>query len=206
MNGASTGPVGNQAAYAKHRGVSRQAISKLVKSGKIPFTKAGSVIEINFAQADKALGQTIDPSRTLAAESGSQPVGKPHSGGDLFDQPVVTQIDTGQSGEQGSDYQQHRAAREGYNAEIARLDLEERLGRLVDKQDVEESMVTAGRQIRQGLDAIPGWSDEIDAAARNGGVNAVRSLLKEKVRILQDVIATSLVVLIEDDGNGDAGD
>lgn len=204
MNGASTGPVGNQAAYAKHRGVSRQAISKLVKSGKIPVTRSGNSIEINFAQADKALGQTIDPSRTLAAESGSQPVGKPQSGGDLFDQPAVTQIEAGQSGEQSSDYQQHRAAREGYNAEIARLDLEERLGRLVDKQDVEESMVTAGRQIRQGLDAIPGWSDEIDAAARNGGVNAVRSLLKEKVRGLEEMIADSLVVIADDDSGAES--
>ncbi|RCK20080.1 hypothetical protein TH8_19645 [Thalassospira profundimaris] len=204
MNGASTGPVGNQAAYAKHRGVSRQAISKLVKSGKIPVTRIGNAIEINFAQADKALGQTIDPSRTLAAESGSQPVGKPRSGDDLFDQTVVTQIDAGQSGEQGSDYQQHRAAREGYNAEIARLDLEERLGRLVDKHDVEESMVTAGRQIRQGLDAIPGWADEIDAAARNGGVNAVRSLLKEKVRGLEEMIADSLVVIVDDDGGAES--
>lgn len=202
MNGASTGPVGNQAAYAKHRGVSRQAISKLVKNGKIPFTQTGSRIEINFAQADKALGQTIDPSRALAAQSASQPIGKPEPKDDLFDQPTVTTADVGQSGEQGTDYQQHRAAREGYNAEIARLDLEERLGRLIDKQDVEESMVTAGRQIRQGLDAIPGWSDEIDAAARNGGVNAVRALLKEKVRGLEEMIADSLVVLADDDSGG----
>ncbi|MBC05712.1 hypothetical protein [Thalassospira sp.] len=202
MNGASTGPVGNQAAYAKHRGVTRQAISKLVKSGKIPFTQTGSRIEINFAQADKALGQTIDPSRALAAQSASQPIGKSEPKDDLFDQPTVTTADVGQSGEQGTDYQQHRAAREGYNAEIARLDLEERLGRLVDKQDVEESMVTAGRHIRQGLDAIPGWSDEIDAAARNGGVNAVRALLKEKVRGLEEMIADSLVVLADDDSGG----
>ncbi len=116
----------------------------------------------------------MDPSRKLAAESGNQPVGKHTAGDDLFSQPV-TKVDTGQSGEQATDYQQHRAAREGYNAEMARLELEEKLGRLIDKQDVEESMVTAGRSIRQGLDAIPGWSDEIDAAARNGGVNAVRA-------------------------------
>ncbi len=203
MDGTIAGPVGNQAAYAKHCGVSRQAISKLVKTGKIPVEDDG---KINFARADMARAQNMDPSRSLAAKmSGSPTTDIPHADGDddsdLFDQVDASPVQTRPTGE--SSYQSSRAKREGYNAELARLQLEQQQSLLIDRREVEDAMVTAGRSIRQGLDGIASWSDEIDAAARNGGVNAVRSLLKEKVRGLEELIAASLTALVDDD-NGDS--
>ncbi len=199
MDGNIAGPVGNQAAYAKHRGVSRQAISKLVKAGKIPLEESG---KINFARADMVLGQNMDPSRGLAANMAGQTNAADADGdADLFDQ---TSASTGsQRPADESNYQTSRAKREGYNAELARLQLEQQQGFLIDRRDVEEAMVTAGRKIRQGMDGIGSWSDEIDAVARNGGVNAVRALLKDKVRGLEELIAASLTALVGDD-DGDS--
>ncbi|RCK32496.1 hypothetical protein TH9_12250 [Thalassospira xiamenensis] len=195
MNGVQTGPVGTQADYAKHRGVSRQAISKLVKQGKIPLE---SDKKINFAKADHALGKVMDPSRKLAAESAQQNSGADQIGDDLFD-GAVRNVPVNKPDDQGADYQEHRALRESYNAELARLELEERQGKLINRREVEDAMVTAGRRIRQGLDGVASWADELDAAARNGGANAVRSVLKDKMRGLQDLIADSLVSLQDDD-------
>lgn len=203
MNGVQTGPVGTQAQYAKHRGVSRQAISKLVKNGKIPFEKIDGKLVINFARADHALDQNVDPSRKLAAASSHQNVGtSPEDDDDLF-AVQVKKAGPQNADDQGPGYQEHRALREGYNAELARIELEERLGNLINRQEVEEAMVTAGRRIRQGLDGVTSWADELDAAARNGGANAVRAVLKDKMRGLQELIAESLVA-IEGDEDGDA--
>ncbi len=46
-----------QADYARHRGVSRQAISKLVKSGKIAIDDAG---KIDAVAADLELGEAVE--------------------------------------------------------------------------------------------------------------------------------------------------
>lgn len=193
---------GTRAEYARHIGRSRQLISRWVDEGKIPVEPDGKTII--FARADHALKRNVDPSRALANQSAKQAVGQTETAkqaqstdADLFDIPDPQEVKP-KSDDQGPDYQEHRALRESYNAELARLELEEKKGELVSRREIEDAMVSAGRRIRQGLDAVASWADELDAAARNGGTNAVRSVLKDKMRGLQDLIADSLVSMQDD--------
>ena len=58
--------VGTQAAYARHAGLSRPYISKLVKNGRIPIGKDG---KIDFAEADAARAEGEDPSVAIGKKS-----------------------------------------------------------------------------------------------------------------------------------------
>tara|TARA_R110000751_G_scaffold76247_1_gene153557 strand:+ start:21160 stop:21837 length:678 start_codon:yes stop_codon:yes gene_type:complete len=209
------GLVGSQADYARHCGVTRQAVSKWLKAGRIEKLPNG---RIDFVQADRALQKTADPARAMAlgradplddagAGAGHWPVATDAAGknrDDLFDyaasepaQPVAAPETNGDAS-----YQKSRALRERYNAKMAQLDYEEKVGKVLNKQDVEDAMVTAGRRMRQAMDAIIGWADEIYSTAQDGDVQAVRSILKSRVRGLEETIVASLTTDDPDSEDG----
>jgi hypothetical protein len=96
-------------------------------------------------------------------------------------------------------YTDARTEREQYAAKLARLDYEQKMGNLLPKQEILDAMVASGRRIRQGLDGMIGWAEELDAAARNSGVDGVRTILKQKSRDLQTTIAESLSITDDDE-------
>lgn len=168
--------IGSQAAYARHAGISKQAVNKLVKQGKIPLNEDG---QVDFATADHARRQNGDPARRMAAPDPADQQAAPETGGLSFSKA--------------------RTAREAYQAKMVQLEYERQLGQWLPRREIEDAMVASGRKIRQGLDGLIGWADELDAAARNGGSEAVRALLKEKVRGLESMVVESLNVLADDE-------
>lgn|GEM_PF-2658068 len=82
---------------------------------------------------------------------------------------------------------------------MVQLEYERQLGLWLPKREIEDAMVASGRKIRQGLDGVVGWADELDAAARNGGAEAVRTLLKKKARALESMVVESLNLLADDE-------
>ncbi len=178
--------IGTQAEYARHLGVSEAYVSKMKRDGKIPVRADG---KIDFAEADMARKRNGDPARAplqtpAAFDASSRP-----------EQPAAA------SNVGGVSYSDARTAREAYQAKLAKLEYEERTGKLIPRREVEDAMVTAGRSIRSGLDAIPGLADSIVAAVRNGGGPLeVRQLLRTKVVELEKKIAESLTRLGGDDG------
>jgi hypothetical protein len=177
MTGGVEMAVGSQSDYAKHANISRQMVSKLVKQGKIPKRPDG---KIDFAVADHARKQNSDPGRVS-----------------VKDEPAVT-APAGTSGG-GVSFNDAKTASAAYDAKLKQLAYEEKMGALVPIRDVENAMVASGRQIRRALDTVLTWADEIDAAARNGGVDAVRAKLKERVRGLEESISESLNLMANDD-------
>lgn len=171
--------VGSQAAYARHAGISKQAVNKLVKAGKISLTAEGKV---DFAEADYARMKNTDPGRRAAI-------------------PPREENDTGPVGQKETAYADAKTAREVIRAKIERMEYEERKGNLVAIRDVEDAMVTSARKIRQGLDGMLAWSGELDSAARHGGVDAVRAVLKERLRELEQLLADSMTLLSREDGD-----
>ena len=174
--------IGSQVEYARHVGISKQAVNKLVKAGKIPIRPDG---KIDFAEADHARKVNGDPARAMAEP--------PPDDDDASAMPEQA----AQPG--GFSYSKARTAREAYQAKLAQLEYERQSGLLLPKREVEDAMVASGRNIRQGLDAIVGWADEVDAAARNGGADAVRALLKERVRGLESMMVENLNLLVDDE-------
>ena len=175
----TAGLVGTQAAYARHAGISRQAVNKMVSVGKIPRRPDGL---INFVEADVARAGSADPARRLADP--------PPAGGESD-----SEIEAAGLG--GLSFSKERAKREAYQAELARLEYERQTGAILARAEVADAMVAAGRKIRQGLDHLVGRADELTAVAIDGGAPALRAALKAVVRDMETRIAESLVLMGE---------
>lgn len=73
-----------------------------------------------------------------------------------------------------------RDRKEFYDAENARLDLEERVGKLVSKSEVTAALVDAGTALRTTLEA---WADNLspELAALNGDEARIRATVRGQV-------------------------
>lgn len=116
-------------AYARHRGVSHVAVLKAIRTGRISLTKSG---KINVAKAD------ADWDANTAPYSRSR---KPETDSDRPDSRAA--------------YAVSRAVREQFEAKLAKLEFEERSGKLIDRMLVESTWFEKGRLIRDGILNIP---------------------------------------------------
>jgi hypothetical protein len=100
----------SQAEYARHRGVSPQAINKQVKARKIPVLPNG---KIDVAAADRALGETrerVTIRDDVEADEAPRAAPAPVAGAGLTKAKTATEV---------------------YRARLAQLEYEERTGKLV---------------------------------------------------------------------------
>ena len=124
-----------QAAYARHRaerglrGISRQAVSKALKTGRIVLNAEGL---IDAAEADATW------------EGGGESRAK------------VSSFDEGTGGSSvPSGYKKARALREVYSASMAKLRLERERGKLIDRAGVEETWTAVLQKLRDHMLTIP---------------------------------------------------
>lgn len=148
-------------ALAVCKGVTKQTIServaRLVDAGKLEVKPGkGRAKLINVAQYDRAVGETTDLSREQGAQtrSGSETAARDGT------------------------FTKHQADRAGYEAELKRLDLEERLGRLRTVADIENATVTCGETVVRLIKQLVLSADEIAAAVAKDGVTGARNALK----------------------------
>ncbi|HQT03386.1 MAG: hypothetical protein M1572_08095 [Gammaproteobacteria bacterium] len=125
-------------AYAHHRGVSHTAVQKAIKTGRIKLETDG---KINQQKADSAWQINTRPS----AESTSS--NEPYSDSSDHSNEIETK--------NTPNYQKARAIREAYSARLAKLDFEERSGKLVPLETVSKVVFTIGRQLRDRIQLIP---------------------------------------------------
>lgn len=121
------------AQYAKERGVSKQAVSKAVQSGRLQkaLVREGGSIR-------------IDPKIAATEWTANTQVGRAA--------PVTAAVDTER---QPVDYFISRAKREEALAEIARLECERQKETLVAAEDVKKQAFAVARQVRDGMLNIP---------------------------------------------------
>jgi len=185
---ASPDIVMSQAEYARHRGVSRQAIGKFVASGKIPpnaIKVDGDQKKILVAAADLALGETIE--RVIARESA-----EPDSG-DASPEAAALGNDTGA----GAQLTKARTAVAFYQANLARVQYEEKIGKLVSRADVEISMQRAAEMLARDVDQIAARADDLATAFTRDGVDGVRKFLKELAREIRGNLSKNMRLLQE---------
>ncbi len=137
-------------AYAQHRGVSHTAVAKAIKAGRISVEPDG---KIDPAKADAQWARNTLPSQNLNPGA-SKPAPK-----------VATRhVSTVSSAEAhvpletratAPDYQTSRAIREAYAARLAKLEFEERTGKLISKAEVDVKFFQLARQLRDRLQQIP---------------------------------------------------
>jgi|GEM_PF-3382622 len=156
-----------QADYAKHRGVKRQTIHKMVKAGKIPVGNDG---KIDAAAADFALGENrarIDEPRTVSA------------------QPAES---TGLT--------RARTVNEVYKARIAELEYQKRLGNALPKDGVVEAASTCGEVVVRIIRGLSMRAEEIMGAGARDGIAGVRAVLKTIERDQSTRIAVAFSSLV----------
>lgn len=161
----------SQRTYARRRGISQAAVSQAVTSGRITTVDG----KIDPAVADREWAENTDqskPRNSVTGEPGRRKApdapGAPMDlrGGDEGGAPTVG-------------YARARAAREVYQAQLAKLELEERRGLLVRADEVKLGAFTMARKARDLLIALP----ERMAAALAAETNAaeVQRLLEDEV-------------------------
>jgi len=137
-------------AYAQHRGVSHTAVAKAIKAGRISVEPDG---KIDPAKADAQWARNTLPSQNLnpgASKSAPKVATRPVStvsGGEAH-APLETRA-------AAPDYQTSRAIREAYAARMAKLEFEERTGKLISKAEVDVKFFQLARQLRDRLQQIP---------------------------------------------------
>lgn len=165
-----TGMVGGQADYARHAGISRQAVHKMVAAGKIPVRSDG---QIDFVEADVARDAIADPARRLNDEAPAPPPPAPAAEGGLT-------------------FNKARTATEAYRARLAEIEYKRAVGALLPREGVERGMFAAGRVIKRQIDTLVSMAEEIAAAARDGGADQVRALLRQRVREVEQAMSDAL--------------
>lgn len=176
---------------AERRGVSKQAISKQVArleaDGSLETRpgKGGAKL-INIVEYERAIAAETDPAQAL--RNGTAPTAMPDEPDD--GSPV---------------YSTSRAQREAYQAEGARLDLEERLGNLAYADEVERRVVEAYRRTRDRLLGLP--AQVAPSLAEAGDERAIRMLLTAELRKVLEALADELDHVAErDEDDGEFGD
>lgn len=149
---------------ATRKGVTKQTIServgKLVNAGKLT-TKPGKGKSklVNLAEYDRGVGEITDLSKEQGAQTKAAAKSDEATGRD----PTFVS---------------EQARRAGYEAELKRLDLEERLGRLREVDEIVAAAVMCGETIVRELESMILRADEMAGAVAKDGVSGARAVLK----------------------------
>jgi hypothetical protein len=143
-------------AYAQHRGVSHTAVAKAIKAGRISVEPDGT---IDPAKADAQWARNTLPSQNLnpgasrsAPKVATPPVSTPVSTAPVANRELQPPLETRAA---APDYQTSRAIREAYAARLAKLEFEERTGKLLNADEVKVKHFNLARLLRDRIQQIP---------------------------------------------------
>lgn len=162
-----------QAEYARHRGVSRQAVNKAIGAGKIPLRESHGRKGIDPAEADRALGLNVQ--RVLATA------------------PAEDERDA--APRQAPGLTQARTATEVYRARLAELEFKERIGKLRPVEQTELGAQRCAEVVLRAIDRIGGRAEELAAMVTKDGLVGARTCLRDIARELRAVAAREFATL-----------
>ncbi len=169
---------------ARLKGLSKAAVSERVKGlvdkGQLATKPGkGKVVLVNLAAFDRVIGETTDLARAAGAETkrqaAQQQPGDPTT-------PVYT-----------AEQARHMA----YKAESARLDLEERLGKILPIAEIAAAVQSAGEALARAIDNLPSLADDLAAAVAKDGTTGARTLLKARARDIREAMARDLAAVLK---------
>jgi DNA-binding Lrp family transcriptional regulator len=190
------------AEIARRKGVSRQAVHERVKAlaadGRLEV-RAGKGRErlVNLVAYDKAIGAVGDPAREAGAvtkaEDARALAGAPAREGagglplGVGGEGVVSPADP--------TFRDARTQGAVYDAELKRIAIEEKLGKLVPVDEVAAAMTKCAEAIVRAFDRLPARADELAGIATKEGAVGVRGALKGVCRELRQVLADQMKLL-----------
>lgn len=173
---------------ARMRGVARQVmyrkVDRLIASGAMEVrADARGTKLVSPAQFDHAVGQVGDLARMQGAETRRQ--------ADAAPPPAPPPPE----GDVGPIYTREQARNMAYRADLAQLELQERLGNLCSVGDLKEAAERAFAEIVRVVDRLPQAADDLAAALTRDGVHGVRASLKTVARQMRADIAAALAAV-----------
>lgn len=174
-----------QAEFARYRGVSRQMVGKWVDAGKIRLHERDGRKLIDRVEADLALGANV--ARVLAE----------------VDEPADDEAREKAPAPATPGLTAARTEREQYAAQLARLDLEQRLGKLRPVEDFAIATQRCAEIAIRSIDRITGRADELAAQVAKDGVIGARTALRAIARELRTTMAEAFGKLAAGDIRGD---
>ena len=151
-----------QAEFARQKGWTRQYVNKLVRQGRIPV-KGG---KIDPVAAEKAIAELAEPATILRESPAPQSHAASSPGYPVDNRKAV-------------DFAAARTMREAFRAKMAKMEYEEKAGKLTDATKVREDAFRAGRIIRDALLGIPDRLADILAAEQDP--RQVRQCLQDEL-------------------------
>jgi hypothetical protein len=177
-------PMVSPTAFAKAKGITERAVADAIKHGRLQAysKKTGRRVSADF-KGPKGLKleeakQSFDENRTRLDDSFLD------KGSDKSGSPLVTA----------------RTRASNLQAALLQMRLARELGDVIPKGAAKAAAEALGRAIQRAHKAIPGWAEEITAAAQIGGVGAVSGLLRAKFAELGNSIADLITAAIEEFG------
>ena len=168
---------------ARQRGVDKAAISRRAKRYEAqglltPRAGKGGVKMINVAEFNRAAGEATDAVRALNGAGGGQMASPAAAApGD----PILAR---------------EQARRASYDADLKKLELQERLGELVPAKDVQEAIVVLSENFVRALDQMPSRAEEGFAEATKGGVAGLRVFIRSLANGARDTVERDLKTLV----------
>ena len=167
---------------ARLRGVDKAAISRrvarLAAQGLLTTRtgKQGTKL-VNIAEFDRAAGEATDAVRELNGRGATAP---PAPG--LATDPILSR---------------EQARRAAYDADLKKLDLEERLGRIAPLDRVRRATAEFTQSLARVIDMLPARVEEILAAGAKDGVNGARAVAKMIARELREEMAKTMAAIAD---------
>lgn len=156
------------AEYAEHRGISTRAVQAKVQAGQL----SGAVRQtpsgrywINQAVADKV----------WIARGDAKHIGKMKSASGLPEDEDLKKVLA-----EVSDFNAAKAKEKKYQAELAKMEYEEKIQKLVEKKQVQEKLFEMARKIRNNLLNIP--AKIMDVLAAEMDPYAVEKILNDEIK------------------------
>jgi DNA-binding transcriptional ArsR family regulator len=169
---------------AKAKGKSKQAISKrvnkLAESGAITVRREGTSVLVNLVEYDRATKEHTDPAQALR---------NPGLAIDGLAPPPADEPDENAE-PQTRGYLKHKEVRAAYGAENDRLDLDERLLKLVDKADTEHRVFNIFRRLRDRILSVPAIC--APRVAHVTDERAVKTIIDDELRKVLTALAADL--------------
>ena len=168
--------------YAKHRGVSAEAVSKAVQKGRITTvtTEDGKRL-IDPARADAEWAANTQSTKRQIPTKAEREDGKTRP-------EHYAEANEGDQSPRGPSYAQSRAIREAYAARLAKLEFEEKSGRLISVDRVKVEAFKTARTVRDSILNIP---DRIAAELASYGNDPAKiheRLTQELVLALEELV------------------
>lgn len=188
------------AEFARYKGWRASYVTELKQAGRLVLTSDGRVL---VRESLQRIDQTQDPSKAgVAARHAAGRAAKATDSAatdsaasdtaDVADVPASGKREDDEDGG-GSRYQRARAANEQYKALQAKLDYEERVGKLVDAAQVRAVAADMGTTIRRRLESLaPLVSAQVDERDRDRVFTQINDIVEATLGDLERVFTRGM--------------